>query len=96
MLNIPLLIPGILAIITALGVVIVNIIVALRTSAKIDLAVAKVDVVNSKADVITGHVNSAAASSAAKIAGLEREVEMLKLIIFDRKEIPQPATIGQK
>ena len=70
--------------VTTIGAVIVNVIVALRTSAKVDTSLAatavnsqKIDDVNAKADVITGHVNSAAAAAAAKIDALEKQIVTL-------------------
>jgi len=61
-----------------LGAVIVNVIVALKTNAKLDA-------VNTKADVIGVHVNGAAAAAAAKMAALEDKVRMLLEALADKK-----------
>lgn len=76
----------ILAIITAVGVLvgligtnIVNVVVSMRTSKE----VAKVA---SKTDVIEGHVNSAASASAAQIEALLKEVRTLTAQLADKEK----------
>lgn len=78
--------------ITGVGAVVVNIIVAWRTSAivkentvmlKENVAVTKDTLAEAK--VITGHVNSSAAAAAAKIDGLEKEIKLLQTSIMDMK-----------
>lgn len=81
-----------LMIISALGVVIVNVIVALRTSGKVDetkrqlvASAAVMAEVSAKADVITGHVNSASTKSAEKIDSLQKQIVLLAQLLADSK-----------
>lgn len=78
--------------VTTIGAVIVNIIMAFRTNTK-------VNEVSAKADVITGHVNSAATASTAKIDSLEKQVLALRQLVSEDKEkaalLAQSAAITQ-
>ena len=65
--------------ISAVGVVAVNIITALQNK--------KIDTIGNKADVITAHVNRASAASAAKIDALEKQIVSLTAQLSERKEI---------
>jgi hypothetical protein len=56
---------------------IVNIIVAVRTTAALEKTNIAVSEVSAKADVISGHVNSSATLASAKIASLETRIEQL-------------------
>jgi predicted PurR-regulated permease PerM len=62
---------------TALGAVIVNIIMALKQSAAIIENTKVTQEVSAKADVIKGHVNSAASQSKEKIDALEQHITQL-------------------
>jgi len=46
----------------------------------------KLDNVNAKADVITGHVNSAATASTAKIDSMQKQIEFLTRQIAEGKQ----------
>jgi hypothetical protein len=76
-------ITAISALVVVVGGVIVNVVVALRTKAVAVETKAAVVEVDKKADVITGHVNSAAAASAAKIDGLEKEIVLIRSMLAD-------------
>lgn len=65
--------------VTIIGGVIVNIVVALRTSAK-------AEEISAKSDVIIGHVNSASTIASAKIDALTKEVADLKAVAATNKE----------
>jgi outer membrane murein-binding lipoprotein Lpp len=65
---------------------VVNIITALRSERKIDHAIIRVDDVSAKADVITGHVNSAASASAAKIDKMQATIDTLTNLLADSKQ----------
>lgn len=82
--------------ITGVGAVIVNIIVALKQGARVEAAALAsgkahaetqkaVEKVEQEAKVIAGHVNSAATASTAKIDGLQKEVEQLKSTAAEMK-----------
>ena len=71
--------------ITGVGAVIVNIIVALRQGHKVDALGTAVEQVYTEAKVITGHVNSAATAAAAKIDALQRELEQIKISAAEMK-----------
>lgn len=73
-------IAGIVTLIAAIGAAVVNIIVALRTSAK-------VEEVSAKADVISGHVNSSATAATAKIDALEKQVVFMAALLNDQKTV---------
>jgi hypothetical protein len=70
---------GIVLILSALGVIIVNIITALKSSRQIAA-------VSAKADVIAGHVNSTATAQTAKIEGLQKEIAILTGVIADKSK----------
>ena len=72
---------AIAVLIPVLAAAIVSIIVALRSST------AAIKEVSAKADVIAGHVNSAASKSAEEIAGLRRELELMRTVAAEKKEI---------
>jgi len=73
--------PGnVILIITALGIVIVNIIVALRSSKQIME-------VSAKTDVIAGHVNSNATRQIVKIESLQKEVAALNQLLADKVQV---------
>ena len=67
------------AFITSAFTGVVSVLTVLRTAKK-------VDTIDAKADVITGHVNSAAAASAAKIDGLQKELLLMRESLAERKE----------
>jgi hypothetical protein len=69
---------AITALITAIGIAAVNIIAARATLRKIDTATGKIDEVHAQGKIIEAQGNSAAATSAAKIIGLESEVRLLR------------------
>lgn len=72
--------------ITGVGAVVVNIIVALRQGVKVDQLRTTVDEVKNETKVITGHVNSAATASAMKIDALEKKIEMLVTSAAEKQE----------
>jgi hypothetical protein len=74
------------ALITALGIAVVNIIAARATLKKVSLVAESVEAVHVQGKVIEGHVNSAAAAAAAKIDGLEKEIALLRGIVSGQKE----------
>lgn len=72
--------------ISGIGAVIVNIIVALKQGKKVDEVIVAVAKVQSEAEVIKGHVNSAATDSKNKIEALESKIEMMTKTATDIKE----------
>lgn len=72
--------------ITGIGAVIVNIIVALKQGRKSDEIIKAVAGVDTEAKIISGHVNSAASEAKAKITALEAKVEMMAKTATDIKE----------
>ena len=72
--------------VTGVGAVIVNIIVALKQSKKTDELVVAVAKVDSKAEIIAGHVNSTATEAKAKIESLEDTIKMMNKTAADIKE----------
>jgi hypothetical protein len=73
--------PGdIVLILSALGVVIVNIIAALKNNRLITE-------VSAKADLIAGHVNSTATAQASKIDSLQSEVTLLRSLLSDKSQV---------
>jgi uncharacterized phage infection (PIP) family protein YhgE len=96
----PLTAPEVVAIASALGVliaaigaVIVNVIIALRTGKEVtktgdqvrETATAIAEV-SAKTDVINGHVNSAASKSAEQIIGLQAQLALLQQQLSGQKE----------
>lgn len=65
---------------------VVNIITVLRTERKVDANTALTVEVSAQAEVIERHVNSAAASSAAKIDELQRQVSDMRAQLAENKE----------
>jgi hypothetical protein len=70
----------IVIVVGAVGVVITNIIAALKTNRA-------VSEVSAKADVIAGHVNSAATSQAKTIDGLRAEVSLLREMLAEKTQV---------
>lgn len=86
--------------ITGIGAVVVNIIVALKQGKKTDEIITAVAKVDAETKVIAGHVNSAATASTSKIAALENKIEMMTKTASDIKEAlllntmpPPPKTV---
>lgn len=74
------------ALITAIGGQIVNIIVAWKTTKKVEEVKATVEEVKTKAEVIVGHVNSEKTAAQGREATLEAENVLLRQIIAEKKE----------
>jgi len=72
---------------TSFGAIVVNIIVALRTTAAVKENTAITASISAKADVITGHVNSASSIAASKIDSLESQVKALVRQLAESKEV---------
>jgi hypothetical protein len=89
--------PEVIAIIAAIGGLVItvasqigNLIIAWRTSQKVSentkVTTEGLAEVSAKADVITGHVNSQASTSAAEIAGLRQQIDMMHAMLADSKQ----------
>lgn len=74
------------ALITAIGGQIVNIIVASKTTRKVEKVEATLEEVKTKAEVIVGHVNSEKTAAQGREATLEAENVLLRQIIAEKKE----------
>jgi hypothetical protein len=74
------------ALVTTIFTGVVNIITALRAERKLDHAIVRVDEVGAKADVISGHVNSAATASTAKIDAMQKQIDQLTRLLADSKQ----------
>ena len=77
------------ALIAAIGAVVVNVIVALKTADAHKETTTQIAEVSQKATLIEGHVNSAAAAAAGKIAGLENTNLELQRTVADMRSTAQ-------
>jgi hypothetical protein len=96
-----LIIGGLVTLVAAIGGVIVNVIMAVKTKTVVDAihatttgAQTTTNDTLAEAKVITGHVNSQASLQNAKIDALQKDLELFKTIVADMKQAA--ALLAQK
>lgn len=80
------LLAGVAALVTALGTAVASVIVAVRTSRKVDENTRITQTVASDVKVVEGHVNSAATASAMREAAYQKEVAALNQTVAELKQ----------
>ena len=79
----------IVLVITALGIVIVNIVAALRTNVKLNENTGKTNEILTKASIIEGHVNSKETKYVEQINSYQREIETLKATVIEKNRVAE-------